>query len=172
MELIRQFHITEDSQGILLTEFSLKNNSIQNDKLIIDKFLKSKHYTIDCLPDFVKNDTKHPDFYLRQLFNDKQISITDFKELKKEEIFDFFEQFSNHDDWGEDKGDFKILLEKFNSIINNYESNRFYLISKDWFGEGSDKIRKPENWIYIYYFLIIWIDRINKYLMVCEWNYD
>ena len=172
MELLKQVQITEEFQGILMTVFSLTDNFERADNLIIDKFLKSNSFAIDCLPEKVRQNNKNPEIYLRQLFDNQKISIEDFRELNEKEICNFFISYSNESDWGKDRKAFKILVEKFKTIICDYPSDKFYLISKDWFDKDNDKMKNPENWMYLYYFLVIWFDKEKRTLIVCEWNYD
>jgi len=169
MKLLKQVQIAEEFQGILMTIFSLTDNFERADNLIIDEFLKSNSFAVDCLGEKAK---KNPEIYLRQLFDNQKISVEDFRELNENEIANFFIDYSNESDWGEDRKEFKNLVEKFKTIIGNYPSDKFYLISKDWFEKDNEKIRNPENWIYLYYFLVIWFDNEKKSLIVCEWTYD
>ncbi len=172
MEFIKQVQITEEFQGILLTVFSIKDNFELADNLVIDKFLKSNFFSFDCLPEKVKQNKKNPEINLRQLFDNQKISVEDFQEINENEIGNFFINYSNENDWGEDKKEFKILAEKLKAILKDYPSDKFYLISKDWFDKDSDKMRNPESWIYLYYFLVIWFDKEKKSIIVCELSYD
>lgn len=172
MQLIKQTQITEGFQGFILTEFAILHEFSHDDREIIDNFIKTENFSLDCLPEIVKKDRERPDFYLRQLFDNNKISINDFKKFSKIELMNYFESFSKHDDWGDDKIDFETLLGNFKAEIENFKSEKYFLIDKDWFDKESDKIRDPESWIYIYYFLVIWIDRFENKLTVCEWNYD
>lgn len=172
MQLIKQTQIAEGFQGFNLTEFAILHEISYDDSEIIDNFIKTENFSLDCLPEIVKNDRENPDFYLRQLFDNNKLSINDFKMLSKIELINYFESFAKHDDWGDDKIDFETLLGIFKSEIENSKSDKYFLIDKDWFDKESDKIRDPESWIYINYFLAIWIDRIENKLTVCEWNYD
>ena len=173
MHLIKQIDFTEDFQGFTLTELSNDKEFIGNEDYIIEKFIKSEYFTIDCLPEIVKTDKSNSDFYLRQLFDNDKLTIKDFKEFSIENLFDFLDDFSKHDDWGDDRVHFIKLLESFKSLFKSKSAyNKFYLISKDWFDKENDKLRNPESWIYIYYFLIVWIDKIEQKLYVCEWTYN
>ncbi|MBI9056120.1 MAG: hypothetical protein JEY96_20025 [Bacteroidales bacterium] len=172
MDFVKQIQISEKFQGIYLTEFSLIDKLEQDEHLIINKFLKSNSFSYDCLPEIVKQSNVKSDYYLRQLFDTDKISFEDFRKLNKKEISNFFINYSNESDWGDDRKEFKTLLEKFISLLHEYPSDKFYLISQDWFDIDSKKMRNPENWIYTYYFLVIWFDREKKTMIVCDWNYD
>jgi hypothetical protein len=171
MEYIRQQQIASGFQGLTLTEFSLNDTEL-SDINLIGTFIKSENLTKDCIPEKVKKDSQNQDSYLRPVFNDKKIFITDFKSFNKLDLQDFFNDFLAQSSWAKDKSDFIIIFNRFKIILDSTSFESVYLISKDWFDEESEKLREPESWIYIYYFLIIWIDTAKKNLLVCEWSYD
>ena len=158
-------------QGINLTEFSFKANKQISNKEILDTFLRTKHFAFDSLRDCQKSDTEKG--YLRQAFNIDNIKITDFKKGDKEQVLKFLLDFINESDWGDDRSEFAKLLDKYFEIHNQFSiDNDFFIISKDWFGNNDDKLIEPESWTYIYYFLIISIDRNLNLLTFTEWTYD
>jgi len=171
MKLIGQQQIASGFQGLILTEFSLNDTELADINLIAT-FLKSDNFTKDCIPEKVKKDSQNQDSYLRQVFNDKKIFISDFKRFKKIDMLNFFNDFFAQTSWAKDKNDFVIIFNKFKIILDSASFENVHLISKDWFNEESEKLRDPESWIYIYYFLIIWTDTAKNNLCVCEWSYD
>lgn len=172
MKFINQIQIAENNQGYYLTEFQLDSELDNSDDKIIDQFIKSERFTYDCLPEMVKRDMNNPDFYLRQLFDYNKISTIDFQRFDISGLIDFFEKYAKAYDWGDDKEDFLKVFEEFKSKLELNKSVEYFLISKDSFDSDNEKIRNPEGWIYLYYFLIIWIDRQERKLFSCEWNYD
>ncbi len=105
-------------------------------------------------------------------FNIDRIKISDFKKLNKEETTKFLFDFLNEKDWGDDKNEFATLLNKYFEIHEQFDNNDFYVISKDWFDRDDEKVIEPESWCYIYYFLIISVDRNSNLLTSTEWQYD
>jgi len=169
-EINRHIEINENFQGINLTEFSFNiDNNIDNDQ-IVDIFIKSNAFTYDSLRDCIKNE---PDKgYLRRTFNFDKAKITDFKKYVKKEAGKFLIDFLNEPDWGEDRIEFSNLLDKYLEIHEQLMSNDFYIISKDWFENNDERVIEPESWCYIYYFLIISVDRNSNLLTLTEWTYD
>jgi hypothetical protein len=56
--------------------------------------------------------------------------------------------------------------------LDSVNPDSFYLISKDWYAKNDVRLREPENWIFIYYFMIVWIDYSKSTLTICEWTYE
>ncbi len=159
-----------ENQGVNLVEFDILLNKRYTDEEVINAFLKSNAYSRDCLHSIVKEHKSNLDWFLRQMFNENTISITDFQKIDKNQLVNFFVDFGNEDDWGDDRGDFHKLLDVIFEQVEEY--NSFYLISKDWFSVNDNRIRNPEHWIYTYYFLVIWIDIKSSKLMHYEISYD
>lgn len=172
MNFINQIQISENNQGFYLTEFQLDSKLDNSDDSIIDEFIKSESFTYDCLPEMIKKDKNNPDFYLRQLFDNEKISTIDFQRFGINELIDFFENYAKHNDWVDDQEDFLKVFTIFKTKLSMNKSVGYFLLSKDSFNSDNEKIRNPEGWIYIYYFLIIWVDRLERKLFFCEWNYD
>ncbi len=169
--LNRHLEIDEEFQGINLTEFAIILEAELNNDEILDWFIRSKYFFYDSVRDFVK---KEPGIgYLRQAFNIEKISISDFRKLNKEKTRQFLLDFSNEPDWGNDKDEFKTLLNRYLEIHQQFgDDNYFYVLSKDWFSPDDKKLLIPESWCYTYYFIIVSIDRENNVLTIMEWTYD
>ncbi len=169
-ETKRHIEIDERYQGINLTEFVFSfDKQIENDQ-IVDIFIRSKHFTYDCLRDCIKVD---PDGgYLGQAFNIENVKISDFKKSKKEGVIKFLIDFINEPNWGDDRNDFAKILDKFFEIFKTLNESVFYIISKDWFDKDDEKFIGPGSWVYTYYFLIISVDRNANLLTLSEWTYD
>ncbi|MBF4487419.1 hypothetical protein [Flavobacterium sp. CSZ] len=170
LEIIKHIEINENYQGINLTEFSFDADDFVSNDQIVNTFLKSKSFSYDSLPDCVKREPKKG--YLRRAFYMEHIEINDFKKCNNEGLIKFLVDFLNEPNWGDDRINFERLLNKYFEIHNPYEKNDFYIISKDWFEEENKKLTEPENLIYIFYFLIISVDRKSKRLTLTEWTYD
>ncbi|HEY8562883.1 MAG TPA: hypothetical protein VIL74_21070 [Pyrinomonadaceae bacterium] len=170
-ELKSQKEIDENYQGINISEFTYVNSDNISEENLIVSFIHSKSFAEDSRREIIKNDTANRPF-LRQAFEINLVSISDFKQLDKNGIKKFLDDYAEADDWGEDGNDFIKIKDGFIELLKGVESNYFYLLSKEWFEETDEKLREPENWIYTYYFLIIWIDKANKILTVSEWTYD
>lgn len=157
-------------QGINLTEFAfMADNQIDNDQ-IVDTFIRTKHFSYDCLRNCVKNEPNKG--YLRQAFNIDKIAISDFKRLSKEETIKFLVDFLNETDWGDDRDEFATLFDSYLEIHNQFGNSDFYVISKEWFDKDDERVLEPESWCYTYYFLIIAVDRDQHLLTLTEWMYD
>jgi hypothetical protein len=162
--------INENYQGINLTEFTLKvDEQMDNDK-IVDTFIQSRQFSSDNLQDHTK--AKPYKCYLDYVFDIKKITISDFKKTNKQGVSKFLFDFINEPDWGDDRNEFAKLLDKYFEIHNIFADCDFYIISKDWFKKDNEKVIETANWIYIYYFLIISIDRKLNLLRLSEWIYD
>jgi len=79
---------------------------------------------------------------------------------------------ANEPDWGDDRNEFAKLLDRYFEIHNEFGDNEFYILSKDWFDNEDERVIEPESWAYIYYFLIISVDRESNLLILTEWSYD
>jgi len=169
-ETKKHIEIDENYQGINLTEFSIKvDNQIDNDQ-IVDTFFRTTNFSFDSLRDCVKKEPEK--VYLKRSLNVDRIKITDFKKNSKEEIKKFLLDLLNEPSWGVDKNEFAKLLDKYFEIHNQFGDIDFYIISKDWFNKGDERVIEPEYWVYTYYFLIISVDRSSNLLTLTEWTYD
>ncbi len=167
-----QKEIDVDYQGVTLSEFTFSNDEQLSENELFDFFIHSSSFTEESRSEQIKNHKGDIPF-LRQAFEIANISIGDFRELDKNNIIKFLNDYSEQDGWGDTDGDdFIILKNKFIDLVKSVHSDKFYLISKDWFDEKDKRLREPESWIYSYYFLILWLDNLNKTLTVSEWTYD
>ncbi len=166
-----QKEIDEDYQGVNISEFTYTNAENFSEENLIDLFVHSKSITEESRREIIKKDTENRPF-LRQAFEIDLVKMVDFKQVDKNGLIKFLNDYSEEDDWETDKDDFIKIIDKFVEFINTVQSNNFYIISKDWFDEKDIRLRQEESWIYIYYFLIIWIDEATQILTVSEWTYD
>ncbi|WP_247232533.1 hypothetical protein [Telluribacter sp. SYSU D00476] len=162
--------IQERYQTINLTEFSFTFLSNISDDNIIDLFIHSSHFTNESLLDIVRNNPGG--LFLKQAFDMEHTKVADFKKYSKGETTKFLVDFVNEPNWGGDRGDFVKLLDRYFLIHSQLNDAVFYVISKDWFVEGDSRVLHAEYMVYIYYFLIIHIDRSSATLLVTEWTYD
>ena len=166
----RHIEIDESYQGINLTEFSFRTEEGTSSDQLVETFIKSNHFAYDSLRDCIKRE---PDKgYLRSAFDINNLKITDFKKKSKEETATFLLDFLNNTNWGDDKNEFTKLLDKYFDFHNLFGDNDFYIISKDWFEKGDARILERESLGYLYYFLIISVDRELNLLTITEWTYD
>ena len=166
----RHIEISESFQGINLTEFAIEFGDKKDNDQIVNDFMRSKHFSFDSLRDCVKAEPSKG--YLRQAFNVDRVKITDFKKTDKQGVSKFLFDFINEPDWGDDRNEFATLLDKYFEIHKQFGDNDFYIISKDWFDKGDERVIEPESWVYTYYFLIISVDRNSNLLTLIEWTYD
>lgn len=169
-ETKRHIEIDENYQGINLTEFAINIDKQMDNDHVVDTFIRSKQFSFDSLRDCVKAEPGKG--YLRQAFNVDKIKITDFKKANKQGVSKFLFDFINEPDWGDDRSDFAKLLDRYFEILNQLDANDFYILSKDWFGKEDERVIEPESWVYIYYFLIISVDKKSNSLTLTEWTYD
>jgi hypothetical protein len=165
-----QTEIIEGNQAIFWYLFLIDNISgTVND--FLNTFIHSANFKENCLPFMVKKNRGENDRFLKHAFNADALDIEDFKILKKDELFNFFDNYSREGSWGDDRADFLIIKKKLNDLIEKETTDHFYLISKEWFDKGS-KLLNDNSDIYLYYFLIIWLDSDKKVVNICELNYD
>lgn len=172
-DIKRHIEINESYQGINLTEFYFESDKDIDNDTLVDIFIRSTHFSVDCLADVVKNNPENKP-YLRQAFDIDKITIADFKIYNKEGVAEYLLDILNDIDyWGDnDREDFKKFLDNYFVIYNKFNDIQFYIISIDWFGEKDQKIVEPESWIYGYYYLIISVDRNTNLFTLSEWAYD
>jgi len=140
-------------------------------KEVIRNFLHSDNFRDFCRPFIVKKYGRENNRFLRRAFNQDALELSDFKTFGKEELVIFFEDYSNTNDWREDRADFVAVMSDFDELIRKEKCDCFFLISKDWFKKG-DKLLSPDSEFYSYFFLIIWLGVDNRTINVCEWSYD
>lgn len=170
-ELKRHIEIDENYQGINLTEFSIKACKETDNDQIVEIFIRSTNFSVDSLRGVIKNNNENKP-YLRRAFEIDKINVTDFKKKSKEETATFLYDFINQPDWGDDRNEFAKLLDRYFEIHRQFGENDFYIISKDWFYKGDERVIEPDGWAYSYYFLIIMVDRNLNLLTLTEWTYD
>jgi hypothetical protein len=169
-EIRKHSEVDEGYQGFNLTEFLFTAEINLTTDLILDTFLRSTHFSFDSLRDVIKKDTKQG--FLRQAFVIDEIHISDFRKLNKSGTRKFLIDFLNEPDWGEGRNEFAKLLDKYLEVHDQLSEETFYVINKDWFSKDSKKVLEPENWVYTFYFLIIYVDMNSQRLIVTEWTYD
>ncbi len=170
-ETIRHIEINENYQGINLTEFSILTDNYIDNNQIIQTFIRSTNFSFDSLRDVIKYNSENKPYLIRA-FDIDRINISDFKKKSKEETSTFLYDFINQSDWGDDRNEFAKLLDKYFEIHDRLGDNDFYIISKDWFDKGDERVFELESLIYSYYFLIISVDRSLNLLTLTEWTYD
>jgi hypothetical protein len=170
-EIKKHIEVDEGYQGFNLTEFLFTANNNDPTDQIVDTFIRSTHFSFDSLSNIIKNDTEEKG-YLRQAFVIDEINIGDFRKLDKAGTKKFLIDFLNEPDWGEDRNEFAKLLDNYLEIHDQLTDADFYVINKDWFDKDSKKVLEPENWVYTFYFLIIYIDKNLQTLILTEWTYD
>lgn len=170
-KLNSQKEIDEDYQGVNISEFIFSNAENLSEVNLIDSFIHSKSFTEESRREIIKIDTENRPF-LRQAFEIELVKVDDFKQTDEKGLLKFVNDYADKEDWKTDKNDFIKIKDRFLGFLENVSSKNFYIISKEWYDQNDKRLRQEESWIYIYYFLIIWIDKSNKTLTVSEWTYD
>lgn len=166
-----QNEIDKDFQGINISEFKYSNAEYHSEENLIDSFVHSESFTEESRREIIKNH-KGAIPFLRQSFEIDLVKMDDFKQVDKNGLIKFLNDYSEVDDWETDRDNFIDIKDRFFEILENVQSKNFYKISKEWFDQNDKRLRQEESWIYTYYFLIIWIDEFKKTLTVSEWTYD
>ncbi|WP_218620359.1 hypothetical protein [Flavobacterium sp. I3-2] len=165
-ELKNHIEINENYQGISFTEFELNFMAYIFNNKITDTFIRSNEFIYHSLKNCIKEE---PDKgYLKRAFDFKKIKSRDFKKRNKEGTSKFLAEFENESDWGDDKNEFAKLVDKYFEIQNKFNEIDFYILSKDWFNKQDKRLIEPESSIYLYYFLILSINRKSNRLMTNE----
>jgi hypothetical protein len=170
-KLNRHFEINEHYQGANITEFHYSNPKDVSNDYILNDFLKSGHIEKDCIRDYVKNSPNR-DGFLKGAFILSEINSDDFKKYSRNEVVKFLNDILLEPDWHEDLEDFKRIHDRFIHFLNDLNADIYFTISKEWFDDLSSKKLTPESWVYVYYFLIIWIDNNSKTLGFSEFDSD
>ncbi|SHJ77355.1 hypothetical protein SAMN02745146_0140 [Hymenobacter daecheongensis DSM 21074] len=169
---IKQDTIQLNYHQIYLTSFHIDNLRSHVDENTINKFIASKFFTYDCLPEIIKTNCDISINYLNPAFNHTRIQFQDFKYFSKAGLIQYIEDYSNNDEWGDDRADFKEVWSGLRKIIQEDEyADNFYLLNLDWFTEDDIKLN-PGNEIYGYYLLIFWTNRHENKSTVCSWYFD
>ena len=165
-----QIEIISGHQGLFW--YSLVIDHLFDDiSHLFNEFIRSDNFSVDCRPLIVKNDSRINTRYLDSAFNYDRLSMSDFKFLSKYELLNFFDDYGNDDNWGDDRPDFKVILNKFETLLIEEISEEYLLISKEWF-DKDDVLLSVDSNVYLYYFLIIWIDQNKKMIKIIQWKYD
>jgi hypothetical protein len=135
------------------------------------KFVHSDYFKEFVKPDIVKQAQSERHRFLEGAFNLSNLDITNFRVFKKESLVRFFHEYAQSDDWGEDRTGFISIMDRFDRLLEKGTTDEIFLISKEWFSQ-SDRVLSQDSEVYIYYFLIVWMDIDKKIVNVCEWNYD
>jgi hypothetical protein len=165
-----QYEIREGHQAIFWYILLISDVSNELDDFL-NSFLRSDSFRDFCLPFTVKKFPMENYPFLERAFNQDTLSLSDFKVFSKKQLVSFFKDYSTSPSWGDDKDEFATIMNGYFDLLQKEASDRFFLISKEWFDKG-DKILNSDSEIYIYYFLIIWFDGDKKVLNVCEWIYE
>lgn len=162
--------IDSDYQGICITEFTvLESGNLSKDE-VVAQFIGSTAFSWDSLREIIKQNPNGG--YLKGAFEQGKISITDFKKFTREQILGYLQELENSD-WGSDKDHFLIIKKQFLSVLQSAKVDSFYIIDKNWFEQDNGKVRGEfEYWVYIYYFIILWMDLHNSRLTISVWTYD
>ncbi len=170
-ELLEQKEIVENYQGLVLTNFSFRENAEIENGQLLEEFIRSKHFRFESLREPIRTNSKG-DLNLRGTFNFDNIKTEDFKNFSKKEITSYLINFINTPDWYDDRNDFAKLLDFYFKVQVSFEEKDFFLITKDWFAIDDIRVIDPNHWIFTYHFIIIYIDRQSSKLSMSEWMYD
>lgn len=169
-QLQNQQCIDHNYQGICLTNFLVITTEDVSEEQLLEQFIHSTTFSYYSLREVIKQNPEQP--YLRQAFDPSLLSIHDFTRGSKAQVVKFLLDFEN-EKWGDDdKDDFIFIKNLFLIILDSVTADCFFIINKDWFAKGDAKVLEPYDWVYVYYFLIIWIEKGNRFLTISEWTYD
>lgn len=155
-----------EGQNIL----SLSTIQIKNKDFELSHLFKSKIFSEDIRPLYIKENPEKD--YLKSLFIPKQLKIDDFKYFNKtDELFCFLESEPSVNEYIEDEEGFFRVIEKFKNLTDNTLDD-CYLISKNWFSMDDCIVRDREYMLYEYYILLIWLNKKQNMVYVCEWFCD
>ena len=173
MKLINQTIEIQESFCYVITEFKL------NTHFELSNLISNSIFDLALRPNDVKKSIKknshhtNQNRYLIGLFYSDKLLVKDFKFINTDGIYYYLEGFSDsEEEWGISKSIFKNLLKSFIKKTAN-SLNGCYLINKDWLDEKCNKVRNREYTIYDFYFIIIWLDKVDgSKLYVAEWSAD
>lgn len=180
-KLISQKEIEGHCQGINLSEFTYSNDGKISEAKLIDFFIHSSSFKEESRKERIKNHTGDCP-YLRQAFEIDLVKLSDFKKFDKSGVIQFLNNFVELNEsrakdatverTNYDKAVFSSLKDTFLESLKDVESDSFYIISKKWFNRDDKRVRQVEHDNFVYYFLIIWTNVMNKTLTVSEWTFD
>jgi|SRR5690625_2451157 len=155
-----------EGQNIL----SLSSIQLVNKEFEINCLFNSNVFREDIRPLYIKENPEKN--YLKSLFIPEHLKIENFKYFNhKEKLLNFLKNEPIANEWIEDEEGFLRLIEKFKALtINNL--NDCYLISKNWFSINDNIVRDREFVLYEYYILLIWLNKEQNMVYVCEWFCD
>lgn len=157
-------------QGMFWHTFSAEDIIMPEESWLME-FVHSDYFKESIRAELVKQAQSETYPFLEGAFNLSNLDATDFRVFTKEGLVHFFHEYAKSDDWGEDRAGFITIMNRFDQLLENETSDNFFLISKEWFNQG-DRVLSRDSEVYIYYFLIVWMDIDKKIVNVCEWNYD
>jgi len=117
---------------------------------------------------FLRPNQKPEDGYLEPLF-ESCIDFKDFKIYNKNNLNQYLFNYLQEQDWGVFYTDFQYLLKFFNEYSEN-NLEECYVISKDNFQEGDEKVKDFIFGCYDFYLILIWYNKQKLYC--CEWFAD
>lgn len=169
-------------QGINWYVFSIAD--IETDEnAVINHFLKSGFSKKDGPLFKIDEPILGLYHYLSGAFNIKNLCAGDFRELGRGEILKYLDDCSLNWVGGPDEA-FLRLINQLRLITQDSESSTdtYFLLDKDWFKMGNpfekDDSQKGDPrldescFLFMYAYLIIWVDKRKSTLNVCEWGYD
>lgn len=111
---------------------------------------------------------------IKRPFNFDNLEITDFDHYPNYNEYEkIIKEFSQEEDWGDDKEDFRSLVIRTDYLIRertNFQ-NGFWLLNRDKLKKEKGKLDEI-NWIYAYWILIVEIDQTNKKIRTIDLGYD
>jgi hypothetical protein len=165
-----QHEIRSEYQVIFWYTFSIEGISKKEEDFLIE-FIHSSYFKEFGKPSIVKQSQSTSDRFLQGAFNLGNLDITNFKAFDRKGLVQFFKEYSQSPDWGEDRKEFVTIMKRFGKLLEKEKNDHFFLISKEWFRQG-DQILNADSEFYTYYFLIMWLNIGEKTINICEWNYD
>jgi hypothetical protein len=165
-----QNKIQSEYQGMFWHTFFAEDSIVPEESWLME-FVHSDNFRKSIRQEAVKQPASLTYPFLKGGFNLSNLDVTNFKVFNKAGLVDFFNEYAQSDDWGEDRAAFIAIMDEFNRLLEKQRSDKFFLISKEWFSKG-DPVLNQDSEIYLYYFLIIWIDIDKGIVNVCEWDYD
>lgn len=155
-----------EGQNIL----SLSTILIKNKDFKLSHLFKSKIFSEDIRPLYIKENPEKE--YLKSLFIPKHLKIDNFKYFNKaDELFHYLDNEPFVNEHIEDEEGFFRMIEKFKSLTDNILDD-CYLINKNWFSMDNWIVRDREYMLYEYYILLIWLNKEQNMVYVCEWFCD
>lgn len=154
-------------QGFKLSNLSYDNADDYTTEQIVEYFINSEYFPLACTDETVLRKQA-----IGCAFNINEVRPENFRKFNNIEIEKYLSDFINEPDWGEDRLDFAKILDRYFEIHKNLDEGIFYVINMDWFEQDDKLLLDTNHWVYIYYFLIIYIDVKTKTLKFSEWEYE